>query len=219
MNNIVILPGDGYTKELHLQFINFLKNNNFKVCWIPLMEDSYESVSYEDLESKNYIKYINSFIPSDFTRFILYGISKGAHLAKIYASYNYNKVIKLILAEDTMLNPNLMEKYEVDRGNDFIVDMKNNNYEDETLDNTKKMLDVSVSDKNNYFPKCPINIIWTSRNNQNEPYDETVLSLKRKYVNYLKNGGCHVKVFNIDAIHTLDLEPKYFNFLLKVIRS
>ena len=78
-------------------------------------------------------------------------------------------------------------------------------------------LDSIVSRRNKYFPKCPINIVWTSRNNQNEPYSPKILDLKDKYVKYLRNNGCNVKVFYANSDHCIDLNSKFYPYLLKII--
>ena len=59
--NLIVGTGDGYKYEDQLPWINYLEKHGFKCIQIPLLEIN-PSVSYEDLKSNNYCKYIDSFI-------------------------------------------------------------------------------------------------------------------------------------------------------------
>ena len=216
MINLILLPGDGYTPDTQAEFIRYLSSHGFNCIQIPLVEAN-PAASYEDLRTENYLKHIDSYInPKE--QYWIFGISKGAHYARVYASRRSN-IKKLISCEETTMNPRLLVEYEKSRENFFITDYFRDATEHEELDIDRKSLDSVVSDKQTYFPKCPINIIWTSRNNENEPYDEKVLLLKRKFVQYLKQHGCKVKVFNINSEHNCTTHERNFPLLLKFITS
>ena len=214
---LAMIFGDGYKNENIQPFVNFLESHNISTIGIPLLEES-EDVSYNDINPNNYCKYIDKFIPRFCNNLYLYGISKGCEWLTIYASKRKN-IKKLILVEPTTFpgKPDFLVDYEIDRGNDYIEDLYETSDVEMNQDKTNMALDSIVSRRNKYFPKCPINIIWTSRNNQNEPYSAKVLDLKDKYVKYLKNNGCKVKVSNINSDHCVDLHEKYFPYLLKII--
>ena len=216
MINLILLPGDGYEPSTMSSFINYLSKHGFNCIQIPLVEAN-PNASYEDLRTDNYCKHIDSYIDSK-QKYWIFGISKGAHWARVYASKRKN-IQKLISCEETTMNPRLLIEYEKSRENFFITDYFRDATEHEELDIDRKSLDSVVSDKQTYFPKCPINIIWTSRNNENEPYDENALALKRKFVNYLKQHGCKVKVFNINSEHNCVTYERNFPLLLKFIMS
>lgn len=216
-SNVVIIPGDGYRLENHQGLINYLSSHGFNVQWIPLKESG-PPVDYEDLEADNYCSYIDSMLPKSFYRFSMYGISKGSHHCKVYACKNPTRVKKLVLVEDTMMIPELMKQFELCRGNDFINDYYTDDSKLEREDNTKTDLDVVVSDKTKYVPKCKTIMVWTSRDNQNKPYDNHVQALKKKYVRYLKNNGCPLTVRYVDSDHCLDQHSKYYPLICSLLK-
>ena len=215
--NIILLPGDGYSPDTQADFIDFLTTHGFNCIQIPLIEFN-PSVSYDDLKADNYCKYIDSKIDMK-QQYWIFGISKGAHWARVYAAKRPGIIKKLISCEETTMNPKLLVEFEKARGNYFVEDYFADKTEHEEYDNDKKALDEVVSDNGRYFPKCPINIIWTSRNNENEVYEENVLAMKRRFVNYLKNNGCHVKVFNLNSEHNATTHRENFGYLLKFINA
>ena len=214
--NLILLPGDGYTPDTQGEFIAFLSRNGFNCTQIPLVEMN-PAASYDDMRAETYCKHIDSYIDPK-QKYWIFGISKGAHWARVYASKRRN-VEKLISVEETTMNPRLLVEYEKSRDNYFITDYFKDATEHEEYDADHKSLDSVVSDNGSYFPKCPINIIWTSRNNQNEPYDEKVLMLKRKFVSYLQQHGCKVKVFNINSNHNATMYSRNFPMLLRYINA
>ena len=211
---LILLPGDGYQPETMDEFMKFLSQHGFNCTQIPLIEAN-PSASYDDLRTENYLKHIDSFIDMK-KKYWIFGISKGAHWARVYASHRPN-ICKLISCEETTMNPRLLIEYEKSRENFFITDYFKDAEEHEELDIDRKSLDSIVSDKKTYFPKCPINVIWTSRNNEDEPYEEKVLMLKRKFVQYLRDHGCHVTVFHLDSNHNCVCYPRNFPKLFKYI--
>lgn len=214
--NLIVGCGDGYTPDTQLPWINYLEKHGFKCIQIPLQEIN-PSVSYEDLKSDNYIKYIDSFINPNLSYWMI-AISKSCHYWRIYASKR-NNIKKLILIEPTTMNPKLLVKYEEARGNYFINDYFEDAEEHDEYDADQKALDSIVSDKKKYFPKCNIIIIWSTRNNQDEFYSEKVNMLKREFERYLKNNGCKLKSFTVNGNHNLTLYEKNFDLLLKLINS
>lgn len=212
-----MLPGDGASLEDERPLIDYLSSKGFAVQWIPLKESG-PDCSYEELESDAYCKYIDSMIPKEFYSFTMYGISKGCNWVRVYAAKNPTRVKKLVMCEPTTMIPSLLRDFEIDRGNDFIDEMYTNPAKITREDNTKTALDVIVSDHRSYIPKCPTTIIWTSRNTQNEPYDNHVIHLKEKFVNYLRNKGARVKVINIDAPHYINVQRRYFGVILNALR-
>ena len=76
-----------------------------------------------------------------------------------------------------------------------------------------------MSDKKHYFPKCPITIIWTNRNNQNEFCPDKIVMLKKEYGKYLTKNGCNVKSFTMDSEHNATIYEKNFDLLLKLINK
>lgn len=216
---LLYLPGDGYTETNSAPFLNFLSQNGINPIYIPLIEED-SNVSYNDLSTENYVKYISSFIPKSTPNIYAYGISKGSHWARVFAAKKPGIIKKLILVEETTMTPELMVKYEQSRGNDYVEEFYDNPNEIPGLDNTEKALDVIVSDKQKYCPKyIPIEVVFTSRNNMNQPYTSDVIMLKNKYVNYLKRNGCRVRVHKFDSQHCIDLEPKFFPQLLEIIKN
>ena len=123
------------------------------------------------------------------------------------------------MIEPTTLNPKLLVEYEKSRNNYFVEDYFKDDNEYEYLDSDQKALDSIVSDKKNYFPKCPVTIIWTTRNNQNEFYSEKINMLKKEYEKYLKRNGCKLKSFTINSEHNATTHEKNFDLLLKLING
>ena len=211
--------GDGYSNEIISPFVNYLERNGIKTIGIPLLEEN-EEISYKDITPENYCKYIDKFIPKFTNDLYLYGISKGCEWLMIYASRRKN-IKKLILVEPTTFpgKPEFLVNFEKDRGNDYVEEFYYNDGANEELDNSKLTLDAIASDRNKYFPKCRINIVWTARNNQNEEYSPKVIHLKSEYAKYLKNNGCKIKIFYANSDHCIDTHEKYFPFLLRVINE
>ena len=209
--------GDGYTNDAIAPFVKFLESHGIKTIGIPLLEEE-ENTSYSDITPENYCKYIDSFIPRFCNDLCLYGISKGCEWLMIYASRRSN-VKKLILVEPTTFpgKPEYLVEFEKDRGNDYVEDYYQNEGVDEQQDNAKMTLDAIASDRHHYYPKCPINIVWTARNNQNEAYSPQVIQMKHQYVNYLRSHGCKVRVFEKNSDHCIDTHEQHFPFLLRVI--
>lgn len=216
MLNLIILPGDGYKKYMLKPFMNYLKLYSIHVIFIQLLENR-KSCSYEDLSTENYLKYINSRIPRHYKSFVIYSISKGCHWARVYASKCSERISKLIMVEPTTFNPQLMREYEKSRGNYFIDDFYRIDEPFTNIDSTMKSLDVLVSDKNEYIPRVPTIIVYTSRNNENKPYSMEVIRMKKRFVEYLKRNRVNVRVINIDSHHCVDLYPKNFQFLKSLI--
>ncbi len=214
--NVVILPGDGMDLDYHKPLINYLSDHGFSVFWIELMEET-KPCSYQDLEPDNYCKYINDQLPSNFDKFYAYGISKGCYWWTVYASKYPGRIINLLLIEPTTMKPDLLREFELDRGNDFIQELYDDPSEVTREDNTHTALDVIVSDKRKFVPKCRTTIVWTSRNNKNEPYDSTVIRLKKQYENWLRLNGCHLKVLHVDDQHCLDQNPKNFPYIMRAL--
>lgn len=219
MVTLAMIFGDGYNDEVIQPFVRYLESNGVKTIGIPLLEED-DEVSYRDVTPDHYCKYIDKYIPRFCNDLYLYGISKGCEWLTIYASRRSN-VKKLILVEPTTFpgKPEFLVQYEKDRGNDYVEDYYRNPGVEENNDKTDMTLDAIASDRHRYFPKCPISIVWTSRNNQNEPYSPQVLHMKSQYVKYLRANGCKVKEFNVNSDHTIDLHEKYFPFLLRVITT
>ena len=214
--NLILGQGDGYSPETQLNFANFLSRNGFNVISIPLLESN-PQISYEDLKPDNYCKFIDKYVNKNLD-YIMVSISKSCHWFKIYASKRSN-IKKLIMIEPTTLNPKLLVEYEKSRNNYFVEEYFKDDNEYEYLDSDQKALDSIVSDKKNYFPKCPIVIIWTNRNNQNEFYSEKVIMLKKEYEKYLKRNGCKLKSFTINSEHNATTHEKNFDLLLKLINE
>ena len=212
--NLAIGVGDGYKFEDQMPWISYLEKHGFKCIQIPLMEIN-PAVSYKDLSSDNYCKYIDKFVNPNLNYWMV-SISKSTHWFRIYASRRKN-IKKLIMIEPTTMNPKLLVEYEKSRGNFFINDYFKDSEEHPEYDSDQKALDVIVSDKNKYFPKCDIIIIWSTRNNQDEFYSEKVNMLKREFEKYLKNNGCNLKAFTIDGNHNLTLYEKNFDLLYNLM--
>lgn len=219
-NCIVLIEGDGVSEELAQPWISFLEQHGYNTILVPLIEND-SNASYEDLRAENYIKYVDKFIPKVHDKLILYGQSKGCKIAMMYATKYPRKFKEIVLLENTMMNKDLMVEFEKDRGNDYVEQFAENPNDIPGLDSTEKMLDIAVSDQKDYTPKfVPIKLIWTSRNNQNQPYDQTVLSLKKRYEQYLRKHGCNVKVYHLDTQHCADiLEPSMRPKLLEIIQD
>ena len=190
--NLAIGIGDGYRFEDQMPWINFLEKHGFKCVQIPLMEIN-PAVSYKDLSSDNYCKYIDTFINPKLEYWMI-SISKSCHWFRVYASKRRN-IKKLIMIEPTTMNPKLLVRFEEARGNYFVKDYFEESEEHEEYDADQKALDSIVSDKKRYFPKCPITIIWSTRDNRDEFYSERVNMLKREFETYLKRNGC------VEVIH------------------
>ena len=218
MITLLWLPGDGMTFEMESGFFNCLKPAGIRVIYIPLLEEQ-GTVTYDDLSSDNYCKYIDGFAEKAEGELWIGGISKGCHWARVYASKRRN-IKKLILIEPTTLKPDLLVEFEDDRGNgDWMRDLYIDDTEHEELPNDRKALDVIVSDKKSYIPHCKTIIIYTTRNNENEVYDNRVLTLKRKFVNYLKNHKVNVKVNTIDSDHCATMHRRNYELLKNLILS
>ena len=215
--NLVILPGDGYELSNQKKLIDYLSSKGFNVKWIQLMESDSQQLSYDDLLPENYCKYISSKIPPEFDSFYMYGISKGCYWSQVYASLNPHKVQKLLLIEPTTMKPDLLKNFELNRNNDFIQEYYDNPAHVTREDNSKTALDVLVSETRRFIPKCPTTIIWTSRDNRNEPYTPEVISLKKKFEAYLKNNGCKLKVLHVDGSHTLDQEEANYPLIYRAL--
>lgn len=219
MVTLAMMFGDGYSNDIVQPFVDYLEAHGIHTIGIPLLEEE-DSTSYKDITPENYCKYIDKYIPRFCNDLYLYGISKGCEWLTIYASRRQN-VKKLILVEPTTFpgKSEYLVEFEKDRGNDYVEEYYHDPGVDETLDNCNMTLDAIASDRNRYFPKCGINVIWTSRNNQNEPYSPKVIDMKQKYIAYLKNNGCKVKVFHADSDHCIDTHEKNFPYLLRVINE
>lgn len=213
MRKLLYIGGDGYTPELVQPFFSYLQLHGITPIFVPLREEV-DTCSYEQLEPDSYCDYIDGYADGCD---IGYGISKGSHWLRVYASKRPGKFKHIVLVEETTMNPSQMVKFEEQRGNDFIYDYKRQQEPLYMLDSTHKALDAIVSDRGRYFPKCPIDIVWTSRDNQNRPYTPDVIHMKREYVRYLRNGGCRINVHNVDSDHCIDTHEKWFGWLLKLI--
>ena len=216
MINLILLAGDNYQPDTQAQFIRFLEQHGFNCIQVPLVEVN-PAASNDDLRAENYCKHIDGFINPK-QEYWIFGISKGAHWARVYASRRSN-IKKLISCEETTLNPRLLVEYEKSRENYFITDYFRDATEHEEYDTSEKALDSVVSDNGSYFPKCPINLIWTTRNNEDEVYSPKVNMLKRRFEAYLRSHGCKVKSFTIDSEHNCTTHEKNFPLLLKYILS
>ena len=214
MINLILGQGDHYSPETQLNFANFLSRNGFNVISIPLLESN-PQISYEDLKPDNYCKFIDKYVNKNLD-YIMVSISKSCHWFKIYASKRSN-IKKLIMIEPTTLNPKLLVEYEKSRNNYFVEEYFKDDNEYEYLESDQKALDSIVSDKKKYFPKCPIIIIWSTRNNQDEFYSEKVNTLKREFERYLKNNGCKLKSFTVNGNHNLTLYEKNFDLLYNLM--
>ena len=217
MPTLAMMFGDGYSGSDVQPFVNYLESHGISTIGIPLLEED-EGTDYRDITPENYCKYIDKYIPRFCNDLYLYGISKGCEWMTIYASRR-NNVKKLILVEPTTFpgKPEFLVDFEHDRGNDYVQQFYDDPGVNENQDATNMTLDAIASDHKHYFPKCPVNIIWTSRNNQGEQYSPKVIEMKRQYVDYLKNNGVKVKVFQKDSDHCLDLHEQHFPYLLRVI--
>lgn len=217
---IVCIEGDGVDEGTAGPWLSFLAENGYKPIYVPLLESN-PNTSYEELRADNYCKYVDKYIPKGTNDIILYGQSKGCHIAMMYATRNPKRFKQIVLLENTMMNKDLMVEFEKDRGNDYVEDFAENPNDIPGLDATDRMLDIAVSDPTNYCPRfIPIKLIWTSRNNQNEPYDRTVIELKKKYERYLRSHGCRVKVYHLNTQHCADvLEPAMRPRLLQIIED
>ena len=214
--NLIVGVGDGYKFEDQIPFMNFLKIHGIDPIQIPLQEIN-PAVSYDDLRADNYCRFIDSFVDPKKDYWMIC-ISKSCHWFRIYASKRKN-IRKLIMIEPTTMNPRLLVEYEKSRDNYFITDYFKDAEEHEEYDADQKALDSIVSDNKSYFPKCPMIIIWSTKNNQDEFYSEKVLMLKREFEKYLKRNGCDVKVFTINGNHNLTLEKKNFELILSIMRK
>ena len=214
--NLIVGVGDGYRYEDQVPWINYLEKHGFHCVQIPLQETN-PAVSYDDLRADNYCRFIDSFINPKLEYWMIC-ISKSCHWWRIYASKRKN-IKKLIMIEPTTMNPKLLVRYEEARGNYFVKDYFEESEEHEEYDADQKALDSIVSDEKRYFPKCPITIIWSTKNNQDEFYSERVNMLKREFETYLKRNGCNVKSFTVNGNHNLTLNEKNFDLLLKLMMS
>lgn len=212
MINLLILPGDGYKKQMLIPFINYLKRNNINPLFVQLIENK-KKCSYESLDPINYIKYINSKIPLSWNKFTIYSISKGCHWGKVFACKYPKRINKLILVEPTTFNQQLIRKYEKERGNYFIDDLYQINEPFKGISSIIKSLDVIVSDDNKYIPRVPTTIIYTNRDNRNEFYSNEVIEMKNEFVDYLRRNGVKLKVLHIDSQHCADLYPSNFEII------
>lgn len=213
------MGGDGYELDNQKGLIDYFSDHGFNVKWINLLEEVNDNVSYEELEPRNYAKYIDENIPKEFNKFYAYGISKSCYWLQCYASLYPTRVEKLLLVEPTTMKSDLLRDYELTRNNDFITEYYENPAKITREDNTRTAIDVIVSEKHNYIPKCKTTIIWTSRNNKNEPYTAEVLKLKKRFELYLKNNGCNLKVLHIDSDHCVDQNPKNYPLLYKALMT
>ena len=215
---IVCIEGDGYSEQIATPWLNFLQQHGYQTIFVPLIESD-PNATYEELRAPNYCKYVDGYIPRG-ESLILYGQSKGCHIAMMYATRNAKKFREIVLLENTMMNKDLMVEFEKDRGNDYVEDYAANPKDIPGLDATEKMLDIAVSDPTNYCPRgIPIKLIWTSRNNQNEPYSADVVAMKKKYESYLRSHGSTVKVYHLNSDHCADTHPEYFPKLLEIIED
>lgn len=216
---LIYLPGDGYTEATARPFLNFLNQHGIRTIYVPLQEEN-ENCTYDQISPENYCKYIDCYVSDLRGQVYGYGISKGEHWIRMYAARNPGKIKKLILVEGTCMTPKLMVQYEHSRGNDYVEDLYEDPVEHEEMNATDKALDAIVSDKGKYAPKnIPIHIVFTSRNNQNEPYSADVIALKNQYVNELRRAGCQVRVHKFNSDHCIDTHPQYFPALLSIIES
>ena len=216
--NVIILPGDGYKKHMLKPFMSYLRKYGIHSVFVQLLENR-KTCSYDDLETDNYLRYIDSRIPSGWKSFVIYSISKGCHWARVYASTYPKRVSRLVLVEPTTFNQQLMIEYEKARGNDFIEDFYRIDEPFKGIDSTMKSLDVLVSDSHKYIPRgVPTVIVYTSRNNENKPYSPDVYRMKRQFVEYLRRNGClDTTVHWIDSHHCADLYEHNWMFLRGVI--
>ncbi len=220
------LPGDGYGGQpqsgagaADAQWLEFLRQHEINVIFVPLQEED-EDCTYEQLDADAYCDYIDQFAPSRCPNLWCGGISKGAHWARVYASKRPGRVKKLLLIEETTMTPELMVKYEQARGNDYVEELYDNPNEIDSLNATDKALDAIVSDRAKYCPRgIPIHIVFTSRNNMNEPYPADVVSLKNRYVSYLKRNGCQVRLHKFNSDHCIDTHPEFFPQLLGILNE
>ena len=210
MKPFVIIPGDGYEEQMMHPFMKYIRSLGYYPIYVPLIEES-EDVTYDDLSSRNYAKYIDKHVKS---KSILYGVSKGCHWATVYSTLYPSKVKRLILVEPTTMEPSLLVAFETYRGNAFVKQYYD--IDDELdIDSTGKAIDTIVSDRRSYIPKCPILIIWTSIDSSGNRYSPRVINLKRRYIQYLKINGANVIVKDVEGPHCLDLHPKYFQKIIK----
>ena len=213
------MPGDGYTESVAQPFLSYLNQHGFKTIYVPLLEED-QNCSYDDLSTSNYCRYIDRYIPKSTPNLIGVAISKGSHWLRVYASKRPNVFKHIVLMEETTMTPELMIQFEKQRGNDYVEEFYHEPDDISGLDATQKALDVIVSDKEEYCPKnIPIDIIFTSRSNTNEPYSSEVIRLKNRYVKYLKDHKCRVRVHHFDSDHCIDLHPEFYPQLLNIIAS
>lgn len=108
--------GDGYTEELMDPLVHYLKVHEIKTIAVPLLEKG-EDVSYSEITSDNYYKYIDKYVPRFTNSLYLYGISKGYKWLSIYASRKNAKKLILVVPTTFPNKPGFLVVFEKDRGN------------------------------------------------------------------------------------------------------
>lgn len=245
---LVYLGGNGYTESMVKRFFGHLEAIHVvnKCIYVPLLENVYADLSYDELSPKRYSEYIHRKIGSprpyyDFIdniraqrfntevyKYVFFGTSMGCYHIQNYAHFYPRVVYAMIWLEPTMCGGDYkyLKDFEAGRGNKEWINMLYDEKTDhEEWDSSTKVIDIAVSnDFDNSFRKSiKLGIIYTTLNNEGKPYTELQLKAKEGFLEELKKKGYHYLFKLIDGPHTADLYPKYIggiaDFVSDVIKS
>lgn len=238
---LIYLGGNGYTLHRVKDFLKFaiqycntgresgmLYAGNTRIfssyIYVPLLENKYKDLSYEQLHPDNYSKYIYDFLPDKGDKYVFMGTSMGCYHLQNYASRYPETIEAMIWLEPTMCGGNykLLKAYETGRGNkEWITELYDEKVDHEEWDSSTKVIDIAVSnDLDNDFDKSiNLGIIYTTLNNEGKPYTPIQVKAKNEFLEELRMKGYHFQFALIKGPHILDLFPKYFQAICNLIEK
>jgi len=227
-DGFVYLPGNDYTRTTASRFLHALSQafGNAKTIQVQLLENLDKTLDYDELEPRNYSKYILSKLdPEGYYVFI--GTSMGClHIAN-FAHFYPSLVKSLIMIEPTIAQGDykILKKFEDDRGNgEWLKRLKERDEPQEKIPANEKVIDIAVSRSRPYkfMSRIPIGVVCTTKNNMDIPYTKKQLESRVEYIRSLQKQGHKVYVKWFDTSHCIDTQSKFFKpliiFIQQVIR-
>lgn len=222
---LVYLPGNNYRQELVQPFLDYISPLFSSITYIELLENMYSDLAYEQLVPEAYNHYILNQLPNTDQRYVFLGTSMGCYHIQNFAAEFPNLVSHVIWIEPTMCGGDyrLLRQFESGRGNGEWID-EFRRVEGKILDITSadKVIDIAVSREGGmalFSRTIPISIIFTTRNINNEPYNNEQLTAKQGFLDRLRDEGYDINVVYIDSNHAADTNPDAFNSIVEFMTT
>lgn len=223
-DGFVYLPGNDYTRTTASRFLHALSQafGDTPTIQVQLLENLDKTLDYDDLDPRNYSKYILSKInPEGYYVFI--GTSMGClHIANF--AHFYPETVKcLIMIEPTIAQGDykILKKFEDDRGNGEWLKRLKDRDENLKIPANEKVIDIAVSRSRPYkfISRIPVGVVCTTRSNMNIPYTRKQLESRGEYIKSLQEQGHRVYVRWFETSHCIDTQSKFFKPLILFIHQ